>query len=194
MPKLQTLQDVPQKVDGKSIANNNGVLEIPSSYISTIATLLRPKFTISTGGTSQSQGSDGDFTGVPAALNRQIGSGSGGGATGNFDFTYNMADFTGTASDFHYKKITAIIVRCNVMSEGNDMGVSVENSTAFSSRYLLFNDHNNSDAFNSRVANMTIVPVNATDTTFVIRHVRNDPTETQHAIVGFEYIPSLPTK
>lgn len=43
MPKLQTLQDVPTKVDAKSIVNNNGVLEVSNSFIRKTATFVSVK-------------------------------------------------------------------------------------------------------------------------------------------------------
>tara|TARA_Y100000004_G_C8846488_1_gene382809 strand:- start:253 stop:834 length:582 start_codon:yes stop_codon:yes gene_type:complete len=193
MPKLQTLQDVPQKVDNKSIANNNGVLEIPSSYISTIATLLRPNSTTATGGTTQTNGSDGSFD--PSSnrtnLNRQVTSG-----TTNVDFVYQISDFTGTASDFHYKKLIGIFIRINVSSDGHQNGISVLSSSAFGDRYLsavLTDAHSGGQRVKTQT--MHYVPISADDTTITISHVRNDDSKgTEHSIVGYTYIPSLPTK
>ena len=43
MAKLQTLQDVPTKVDAKSIVNNNGVLEVSNSFIRKISPFVTVK-------------------------------------------------------------------------------------------------------------------------------------------------------
>ena len=43
MAKLQTLQNVPTKVDAKSIVNNNGVLQIPNSFIRKISPFVSVK-------------------------------------------------------------------------------------------------------------------------------------------------------
>ena len=43
MVKLQTLQDVPTKVDAKSIVNKNGVLEVPNSFIRKISPFVSVK-------------------------------------------------------------------------------------------------------------------------------------------------------
>jgi parallel beta-helix repeat protein len=43
MAKLKTLQNVPTKVDAKSIVNNNGVLEVPNSFIRKTAPFVNVK-------------------------------------------------------------------------------------------------------------------------------------------------------
>ena len=43
MAKLKTLQDVPTRVDAKSIVNNNGVLEVSNSFIRKMATFVSVK-------------------------------------------------------------------------------------------------------------------------------------------------------
>ena len=168
-----------------------GTGDVSAIDISAIATLLRPSGTTATGGTTQTNGSDGTFD--PADnrtnLNRQVTSG-----TTDVDFVYNINQFTGTASDFHYSKITGIMVRTVVSSDGNTNGISVINSAVFGSRYALgvFKDATGTNQ-RVKIQPITWIPIAPSETTFTIRHNRNDDSRgTEHSIVGFTYMPNLP--
>ena len=170
---------------------SSGTGDVESVNISAIATLLRPSGTTATGGTTQTNGSDGTFD--PSSnrtnLNRQVTSG-----TTDVDFIYNINEFTGTASDFHYSKITGIMLRTVVSSDGNTNGISVLNSAVFGSRYVLgvFKDVTGGTQ-RVKIQPITWIPIAPSETTFTIQHVRNDTSRgTEHSIVGFTYMPNLP--
>lgn len=167
---------------------SSGTGDVESVDISAIATLLRPKGTTATGGTTQTNGEDGNFS--PAAnvgnLNRRITTG-----LTDTDFVYNINEFTGTASDFHYSKITGIFIRVNIETDGPSNGISVVNSPIFGSRFILGLDHNDTNYIDIKPSFW--IPINSDETTFTLQHVRGDEFgDTQHAIVGFTYIPALP--
>ena len=170
-----------------------GTGDVSAIDISAIATLLRPSGTTATGGTTQTNGSDGTFS--PAEnrsnLNRQVTSG-----TTDTSFVYNINEFTGTASDFHYSKITGILVRTVVSSDGSTNGISVMNSPIFGSRYILgvYKDETGeSGGQRVKIQPMNWIPIAPSETTFTIQHVRNDTSRgTEHSIVGFTYMPNLP--
>tara|TARA_R100001163_G_scaffold8473_2_gene8371 strand:- start:28 stop:1761 length:1734 start_codon:yes stop_codon:yes gene_type:complete len=67
MAKLQTLQDVPTKVDAKSIVNNNGVLGIPNSFVRKISPNSFKDFG------AKGDGTNDDTTAVLSALNNSTG-------------------------------------------------------------------------------------------------------------------------
>ena len=193
MPKLQTLQDVPQKVDGKSIANNNGVLGVPKSYLTELSRLTRLKTVRATGGTAQSGGIQGSATSSIASLNRRLNSG-----TSDVTFTYNIADFTSTDPDFHPNKIIAVNIRATVLSDGafTAMGYEFPDDYISGSRYILGLDHNNSDLFNAIVNGVCYLPVNEGQSTFVIKHFRDSDNTSddfsEHNILSFVINPYLP--
>ena len=165
-----------------------GTGDVSAIDISAIATLLRPSGTTATGGTTQTNGSDGtrDPSSNRSNLNRQVTSG-----TTDTDFVYNINEFTGTASDFHYSKITGILVRSRASSDTNTNGIGVKNSATFGDRFLLGVYEADTDRI--KIDTITWVPITPSETTFTIEHIRNDTDEaTEHSIVGFTYMPNLP--
>ena len=179
-------------IDADDMTGNSATTLSTSESIKAYVDASRPKGTTPTGGTTQTNGSDGTFdpSSNRSNLNRQVTSG-----TTNVDFVYQISDFTGTASDFDYRKLTGIFIRVNVSSDGNTNGIAVINSSTFGDRYLsaVFTDAHTGG---QRVKTQTMhyVPISAGDTTITIQHVRNDSSRgTEHSIVGFTYIPTLPT-
>lgn len=153
---------------------------------------MRPKIVVPTGGTDQGTTGGSAGTGTEA-LTRTITSG-----TTDTDFNYNMADFTSADSDFHYKKIIAIVVRCTVVSDANENAISSDIGSLGNYRFLLKldadADNTGSEQIAINVASTVTVPVNKDQAQFKLRHNRNDDSEnTVHSIVNLIIQPNLPT-
>ena len=170
-----------------------GTGNVEAVNISTLATLLRPKYVLATGGTAQTGGSAG--AGV-ASLNRKIEA-----ATSPDEvFTYNMSDFTATGeSGFNYNQIVGIVVQLTVESNTLSNAIAMKaGGLSGNNAWIRFdNDSDDAGATDSSAKVRTIItcPVNDGQSTFVITHDRNSTSTklTEHNIIGFMIMKNLPS-
>jgi hypothetical protein len=171
-----------------------GTGDVSAIDLSTIATLLRPKYVLATDGTAQSGGSAGGAG--PDSLDRIIQAAT---ATDEV-FTYNMSDFTATGqTGFNYNQIVGIVVQLTVESNTLSNAISMKAGGLTGNNAWLRFDNDSDDAgatdSSAKIREIVTCPVNAGQSTFVITHDRN-PTSTKitrHRILGFMIMENLPS-
>ena len=175
---------------------SSGTGDVEAVDISSIASLLRPKYVLATGGTTQTAGQAG--SGV-ANLNRKIEAAT----DPDITYTYQMSDFTATGqTGFNYNQIIGIVVQCTVESKLYSNAISFNTgglSTPLNAFLRVDNDSSASgdpaEDVEKKIRTIVTVPINAGSTEFKVMHDRNPASTqlTEHNIIGFMIMENLPS-
>ena len=158
-------------IDDDTMATASSTKIATSESIKAYVTAMRPKFVTLTGGTT-------DLTKTTASVS-------------TVDYTYNIADFTSSDSDFATSKIVALIVQGftsssqnqnNVQARLPDDNFTVICSTSATGTADFTEDHGTSN-----------IPINSGQSSIVIKHGVNDAqtTAAQSTIQGAIIHPGL---
>ena len=164
-------------VAGSTAAVTGGAIKTELNSLQSILDALRPKYV--------SAGTSGGVN-----LANTLASG-----TGDTDYVYNVNQFTSTDSDFDsYLQIVAVHIDCFAQSKAGTNEVAAFYPDGTETHLCSASGANVGDS--TTVQTNSVIPINAGQSTFTIRHSRNselDDCTTISKITGFTIFTNLPS-